>query len=173
MGNRRLIDAGDVVIRRLTPSDAEFHRAMFVSTVSWRASAPAASFEDLIGEPSLSLYMAEWGRPGDDGVVATSLSGDPLGAAWYRLFNDDQHGYGYVSPSIPEVAIAVAHEHRGRGVGRRLMAALVELARSSGHEALSLSVEDGNERARHLYEALGFVPVGRLGRSTTMVLSLR
>ena len=38
---------------------------------------------------------------------------------------------------------------------------------------LSLSVEDGNDRARALYESYGFVVVGREGNSDTMLLALR
>jgi ribosomal protein S18 acetylase RimI-like enzyme len=37
---------------------------------------------------------------------------------------------------------------------------------------MSLSVEDENP-ARHLYERFGFVVVGRVGSSDTMILSLR
>jgi ribosomal protein S18 acetylase RimI-like enzyme len=35
---------------------------------------------------------------------------------------------------------------------------------------VSLSVEDGNDRARALYESLGFVPVGREGGSDVLLL---
>jgi len=166
-------DVTDVEIRRLVSTDRDFHRAMFVSTVSWREEAPPPSFAELVAEPSLALYIAGWGREGDDGVVATSASGMPLGAAWYRLFTDAEHGYGFVSDSIPELGIAVVPEHRGRGVGRRLMAALVELARTSGYDALSLSVDDANDRARRVYNALGFAAVGHVGTATTMVLRFR
>jgi ribosomal protein S18 acetylase RimI-like enzyme len=47
----------------------------------------------------------------------------------------------------------------------------VRLAREAGHRAVSLSVEDGNDRARGMYERRGFVPVGRVGGSDTLLLT--
>lgn len=55
----------------------------------------------------------------------------------------------------------VAPEGRGRGVGRALMSALIAHARTlQGVERLVLGVESGNEAARALYHALGFVTYG-------------
>jgi ribosomal protein S18 acetylase RimI-like enzyme len=76
-----------------------------------------------------------------------------------------------LADDIPEVTIGVAPAHRGRGVGSALLAALIEQARVRGHQAISLSVEDGN-RARLLYERAGFTAVGRNGDSNTMCLRL-
>ncbi|MFB0840468.1 MULTISPECIES: GNAT family N-acetyltransferase [unclassified Arthrobacter] len=61
--------------------------------------------------------------------------------------------------------------HRGRGVGTALMEGLIALASARGLRAISLSVEDGN-RARVLYERLGFRKVGRNGGSDTLLLGL-
>jgi GNAT superfamily N-acetyltransferase len=72
---------------------------------------------------------------------------------------------------VPELALAVTPARRGRGVGRTLLRALVAEARDQGHQALSLNVEDGN-RARALYDQLGFVPVGREDASDVLLLRL-
>jgi ribosomal protein S18 acetylase RimI-like enzyme len=48
--------------------------------------------------------------------------------------------------------------------------ALVDAIRASGAPGVSLSVEDGNDRARALYASLGFVPVGREGGSDVLLL---
>lgn len=45
---------------------------------------------------------------------------------------------------------------QGRGVGRALMTAAIERARTAGARAVSLDVVWGNDRARRLYESLGF-----------------
>ena len=58
---------------------------------------------------------------------------------------------------------------RRRGVGSRLMTAIVAVARQRRIPGLSLSVEDGNT-ARALYERAGFEVVGRTGGSDTMLL---
>ena len=49
----------------------------------------------------------------------------------------------------------VVPERRGAGVGREMMAALVERARACGLRHLSLEVLKGNEAARRLYESAG------------------
>jgi GNAT superfamily N-acetyltransferase len=67
--------------------------------------------------------------------------------------------------------MAVIAPQRGRGVGRRLLEALVARARRRGWRALSLSVEDGNQAAE-LYATVGFETVGRDGNSTVMLLRL-
>lgn len=48
--------------------------------------------------------------------------------------------------------------HRGRGLGTRLVRALLDEARARG-VAVSCEVEHDNHRARALYVALGFRPV--------------
>lgn len=54
------------------------------------------------------------------------------------------------------MTIAVAPAYRGRGLGRRLLDALVVEAVSSGAEALLLEVRADNEAALALYAGAGF-----------------
>lgn len=49
--------------------------------------------------------------------------------------------------------------HRGRGLGRRLLAIALEWARASGATVLRLDTSERMEAARRLYEAHGFLPV--------------
>lgn len=68
-------------------------------------------------------------------------------------------GYGMVSidRGMAELAsIILAPEHRGRGLGSRLLAALGATAREAGAETAFLQVEGGNARAQALYRRLGF-----------------
>jgi GNAT superfamily N-acetyltransferase len=84
----------------------------------------------------------------------------------------DDPGYGFIDAHTPEITIAVVPSWRGRGVGRRLLEALIAAARDDGHGALSLSVEEGND-ARRLYKSVGFRPVGKVGNAWTMVIDRR
>jgi ribosomal protein S18 acetylase RimI-like enzyme len=52
--------------------------------------------------------------------------------------------------------LAVAPAHRGRGIGRRLLAAVESAARTLGCCKVTLEVRDDNAPARHLYRALGY-----------------
>lgn len=50
----------------------------------------------------------------------------------------------------------VVPERRGQGLGRRLMTAAIELARSRGADTMDLGTGDDDVAARALYESLGF-----------------
>lgn len=52
--------------------------------------------------------------------------------------------------------LAVLPEHRGRGVGRALLHAVEQHARSKGCCKLTLEVQEDNPRARALYDSFGF-----------------
>jgi len=57
--------------------------------------------------------------------------------------------------------LAVRPGWTGRGIGSKILAALVGEARGRGASKVSLEVQDGNARALAVYQAAGFVEVGR------------
>ncbi len=59
----------------------------------------------------------------------------------------------------PEIGMMVAAAHRGRGIGRALLDAVVAWARTNGKPALELRVFPDNDAARALYRTSGFVDV--------------
>jgi ribosomal protein S18 acetylase RimI-like enzyme len=118
----------------------------------------------------LERYVAGWGRPGDSALVAIDEF-QPVGAAWYRLFEEEEPGYGFVDESTPELTIAIVPSRRGRGLGEELLTALLEQARSEGYGQISLSVEPDNP-ALHLYEQHGFAKVGERGGALVMKADL-
>ncbi len=67
--------------------------------------------------------------------------------------------------------MGVVQAWRGRGVGSCLLDALIAAAREEGLTSLSLSVEPDN-RARRLYERVGFRQVDEVSGSPTMLLRL-
>jgi GNAT superfamily N-acetyltransferase len=70
-------------------------------------------------------------------VVA--VEGEPVGAAWWRLFTAEDPGYGFVDEATPQVSIGVLPEARGRGVGERLLRALI----AEALEHCQASLRDG------------------------------
>lgn len=56
--------------------------------------------------------------------------------------------------------LLVTPDHRGRGVARRLMIALIEGSLKAGARHLTLEVRKENHAARSLYAGLGLAPVG-------------
>jgi putative acetyltransferase len=62
-----------------------------------------------------------------------------------------------MQPGVYEVAkMTVAESHRGRGLGRRILAYTIEQGRALGAASLYLETNDTLHDAIHLYEALGF-----------------
>lgn len=142
---------------------------MLVEAAFWRPDGPDGSIDEVSRQPELAHYVAGWPRPGDLGVVAEAEH--PVGAAWLRFFAASDPGYGFVDVTTPELSMGVVREWRGRGVGARLLDALVTTARETDMTTLSLSVEPDNY-ARRLYERVGFRQVGQADRSLTMLLIL-
>jgi len=62
-------------------------------------------------------------------------------------------------PGIYLEDLFVRPEHRGRGVGRRLLAELARLAVERGYGRLEWSVLDWNDSAIGFYRSLGAVPM--------------
>lgn len=158
-------------IRDLASDETWFLREMLYAALAWRPGAELPPPEWVLAHPQVVVFHEGWGRAGDTALVAEE-QGEPVGLVWCRLFTDEAHGEGYVDEQTPELAIAVAEGHRGRGIGLRLMEAMHERGRRDGITRLSLSV-DAENPARRLYERLGYVdyePDDGLGR---MVLELR
>ena len=158
-------------LRDATGEDLELLHDMMLEAFTWDGT-PRFTRAEVIADPHTVRYLGGWKRPGDFGLVATDDGGAPLGAVWARALPSDAPGYGYVADDVPELGMAVARAHRGRGVGTALLAGCLDQARRLGRRAVSLSVEDGNVTARALYERHGFVPVGRVGGSDTMLRTL-
>lgn len=113
--------------------------------------------------PQIAHYAEGFGRPGDVGLVAETVAGAPIGAAWMRKYSSEDPAYGYVDDDTPELSIAVVAEHRGMGLGTALLTHLIaEMPRCS------LSVDRRNPAVR-LYERVGFETVERTGDSLTML----
>ncbi len=58
--------------------------------------------------------------------------------------------------------VAVAKTFRGRGIGTRILYYIIDLARKMKIEKIKLYVVEHNERAKKLYERIGFVVTRRV-----------
>jgi ribosomal protein S18 acetylase RimI-like enzyme len=135
-----------VTIRRATTADHDLLREL------WE------EFEaGLDQEP----YLREvWDEAWED-IAATVEDGVAL------IAEDDGRALGFVFCVLGDRGRRTAHvtdiyvrpEARGRGIGRALLAELVEPTRAAGLEHVSLEVLVRNSEARRLYDRLGFVPV--------------
>jgi ribosomal protein S18 acetylase RimI-like enzyme len=83
-----------------------------------------------------------------------------------RLLDDFNNEYGDSTPGAEVLAARVAEcylaelyiapSQRGRGLGRALMEASIDLARRQGADHMDLGTGETDTAARALYESLGF-----------------
>ncbi|MFI0453380.1 GNAT family N-acetyltransferase [Actinomadura sp. 6N118] len=75
-------------------------------------------------------------------------------------------GLGEAIPGLCHVSmVAVLPELWGQGIGRQLLAALVDEARDRGYERVQLFTQADNTRGHALYERLGFSRTGEVAVS--------
>jgi ribosomal protein S18 acetylase RimI-like enzyme len=103
---------------------------------------------------------AQWARElansasGSTFLVAEDALGIPVGFVWCKTERD----YFIDMPVGHVVDIAVTRAGEGRGIGRALLAAAERWAEDAGYPWITLHVFEGNDRARRLYEKVGYVP---------------
>jgi L-amino acid N-acyltransferase YncA len=142
--------AGNPVIRRATPDDAEGIMTL-LSTVA---------AEGTMG-PDLQLHDAETER--------RLLAAASPSVCWVGVAEDGGAVVGHAlavrgtttaASHVATVAVAVAADRRGRGLAGRLLDGIVAWARDSGVSKLQASVLAGNSPALRLFEGRGFVREG-------------
>jgi ribosomal protein S18 acetylase RimI-like enzyme len=90
----------------------------------------------------------------DKAVLVADDNGDVIGYAYAVV-----EGYDYMALRGPAGVlhdVIVAPEHRGRGVGRLLLDAMLEFFRSRGVPRVVLSTAERNEAAQRLFASMGF-----------------
>ncbi|SDN70627.1 Acetyltransferase (GNAT) family protein [Paenibacillus sp. yr247] len=157
-----------VIVRPLKQKEYNFLMDMHYESIYILEGKP--SKDELLNAANIKKYNEGWGRKGDRALIA--LNGDkPVGAVWYRLFDETNKGYGFVDNKTPELGIAILPDFKQQGIGTILMKEIIQLANSDGYKSLSLSVDPDNHMAVRLYEKIGFKHYGMLGTSWIMKLT--
>jgi ribosomal protein S18 acetylase RimI-like enzyme len=120
--------------------------------------------------PGWDAYLArvaDVGSRADRATVLVALDmGVIAGSATLEL--DARISPGPTEPLAPDEAhlrmVGVSPEHRGKGIGRRLVVASIGLARSRGRTVMTLDTDEVMLAARALYASLGFVSTGLFQR---------
>ena len=141
-------------IRRLTPDDAPVYRALRLRALREHPDAFTSDWEDANARPPeesrqrlASALVPFWGAFDEHGALVGMVGLECSARA-------KQKHKGTV------VAMYVAREAAGRGLGRELLRALVLHAPTIGLTDLVLTVTGGNVSAIRLYQEAGFVVFG-------------
>ena len=114
-------------------------------------------FQKYLDDIDLEKELLKQYREGKNYMFAVYLDGKIIANSNLTFCNHikDQHR--------SRVGIAVQKEHWNIGIGTILFKEMIETARNTpGIEQIELGVISDNERAKHLYEKMGFRKVGTL-----------
>ena len=138
-------------VRRLWAEDARAFRALRLLALRLHPEAFGSSFEEeaALSEATFAGRLAE-------GAVFGAWSGGAL-IGCVGLARRDKAKLGHKAVVW---GMFVLGEHRGRGVGKRLLEAVLAEARTCFEEVL-ITVIEGNREAHRLYAAAGFEEYGR------------
>jgi GNAT superfamily N-acetyltransferase len=114
--------------------------------------------EPIAGLDYVAMGLAKWWTT--DVVAASIRQGRTLVAA----LDGEVIGmaaFGAQSDGLVLWKLYVLPEHHGKGIGSRLMDAVVERARDAGHTRITVAYPDGNGYAERFHRAHGFVETHR------------
>jgi phosphinothricin acetyltransferase len=148
---------GDVIhIRDAAEADLTAIRRLYnalipTTTVAWR------------DEPASEGEMRTWfagQREADHPVLVGEIGGEVVGYTAWTAFRGGSRFPGY--RATVELTIHVDGGHHGRGVGRQLLTALIDVARQRGIHVMVAGIDADNAASISLHEAMGFREVARM-----------
>lgn len=145
-----------MTVRRLAAADADAFRALRLRGLRESPEAFGSSYEEEADRPLQATVDVLEGRTGSAvfGVLDDDLALLGIGGVHRESKYKTRHRAGIFG-------MYVVPEARGRGLGRALLHALVDHARTlEGLHRLELGVTTTNTAARGLYAACGFAPYG-------------
>ncbi len=125
---------------------------------------------DAIMKIEQEVFPEPWGRDVFEEMAA--LGGEtltPIGLLVLHVVLVDETVAGYAAWSCNEkyrlghiLNIAVAVEYQGRGIGKRILAYVMDQLRNLDCQECYLEVRESNARAIHLYESFGMKFIKRV-----------
>ena len=146
-------DVSDIAIRRATPADAPAIARVRID--SWRTTYRGLIPDAYLDAMQVDASTAIWERvltaePNPTSVFAATLRDDVIGFAAGNPLAEPKYG-----ANAELSAVYLRHEFQRAGIGRRLVAAVVEDQRQRGATAMIVWLIAGNKAARSFYENLG------------------
>jgi GNAT superfamily N-acetyltransferase len=146
----------DLVIREFAPSDQQAARALIL-----------AGLEEHWGEldPTLNGDLDDIAASYAEGTALVATLGDQLVGTGMLI---PYHGHGKPN-AVQIVRMSVARRQRRRGIGRRLLSALLESARTQGYRWAILETTSTWEDAIAFYVSAGFQVTHHAGGNTYFI----
>jgi nucleotide-binding universal stress UspA family protein/RimJ/RimL family protein N-acetyltransferase len=134
-------------LRPIAPGDKELLTASFARLSERSRYRRFLTTKNVLSEPELD-YLVDVDHKDHEAIVAIDpATGEGLGVARYIRSRDDAE--------LAEIAVTVADDWQGRGLGRALLDRLTYRARREGVRRFSALVQDENQASIRLLEGLG------------------
>ena len=151
------------VIRKLDISEASLLKE-FTSLAIYVPQGVKMPPKSIVELPELKIYYQDFGRKNGDISLVAETDNKIVGAVWTRIVND----FAHIDDNTPSLAIAVAKESRGKGIGTRLLNQMLTDLKDSRFLSVSLSVQKDNFAVK-MYERAGFKVVKDNGEELVML----
>jgi GNAT superfamily N-acetyltransferase len=141
--------SSDIVVRTATPADMSD-----LAALRWRWALPEKTAQPAALR-DFSSALEQWMTLQREVSVCkiALLDAELVGMAWLAVFDRVPNPDDLRRRSGDVQSVFVVPEHRGLGIGRRLMAAICEAADNLGIRKLTV---DSNDEAFPFYEHIGF-----------------
>jgi ribosomal protein S18 acetylase RimI-like enzyme len=144
------IDTGRLTLQRAELGDEPILREIRLQALREAPDAFGSTYENEVARTT-----ADWRRWMSPGV--TFILYEPARACGMVAGLCDE-----TDPAVVHLMAMWVHpQFRGSGGADELVAAVVAWAESAGAKLVRLKVIQGNDRARHFYERMGFCPTGQ------------
>ena len=144
----------NISIRDARDSDLEAIRAIFNDAV---LNTTAIWMDATVDLANRQAWLAARRQQGYPVLVAVDADDNVLG---YAAYGDWRPFDGFCN--TVENSLYVSAEQRGRGLGVRLLGALIERARADGKHVMVATIESGNAASIGLHQRFGFAITGQM-----------
>jgi len=150
-------------IERATTKDIEGIAQTYVDSARHHRNLDPELYQVPTIEDVVRDLARDWDGP-DQATLVALVEGTVVGSVDVRLARPRTEA-GMVKPRIvANAGIAILGPYRRQGIGRRLMEAAEQWARSRGAETMTLDCHSANRAAISFYQSLGYHTTGLLMR---------
>lgn len=152
-----------VAIRQAKPEETML-LTEFLYEAIYQPNNAASVARTILQEPMIWAYVKDFGTQPDDLCFVAVANNLVVGAAWTRR----GCSYGKVDESTPELAISLYPEYRGKGIGTRLLSALLDSLSDKDYPKVSKT-----NFALKLYRKSGFEILAEREHDYLMIKQLK
>jgi ribosomal protein S18 acetylase RimI-like enzyme len=143
-------------IRRATPEDAQAVATLNVPVQQLHHQARPGIFKPPSDDAELVQHYVSVLENPDNHIFIGEVDDVPVGYVYAQIYHRPETPFSLARDFVYIDQISVNPEQRGKGYGRQLTQAVIDLARKERIAQITLSVWLFNQDAIHFYEKFGF-----------------